>query len=412
MSGLKYWLWLSTLKGIGIITAKNLIDFFGSPKDIYFAREKHFNSAGITSKAELDALGNKNLDRASLIWRRCDELDIRILTMQDAEYPVRLLNIYDPPILLYIKGRMQAFDEEAAIGMVGTRRATPYGLRVAEQLAYEVTKEGGLIVSGLADGIDTAAIRGSLRGNGKPVGILGTGVDIVYPQKNRYIQDDVGQVGTLISEFPPGTQPNSANFPQRNRLISGISAGVVIIEAPRRSGALITASRALEQGRDVFVVPGNIDSPACEGSNELLKEKYAIAVTSGWDILREYERVYPDKILRIAEKLKTLSRNEPDQEQNTLVAGPITQYLTQKSVDNKADQEYIDIKAQLEELSEDEICVVSVMQESEMHIDDIIELTGQPPSIVMSALTSLELKGYAAEKRGRRYSLVISKGKA
>lgn len=296
MSGLKYWLWLSTLHGIGPVTARKLIDYFGSPKSVYFARDKHYAEAGICEKAELEALENKNLDRAARIWRDCDELDIRILTMHDADYPQRLANIYDPPIVLYIKGRLPAIDDEVVIAMVGTREATPYGLRVAERLAFEVAKGGGIIVSGLAEGIDTMAVLGALRAGGRPLAVLGTGLDVYYPQKNRLLQEDVAQAGALISEYPPGTQPVRTNFPARNRIISGLSLGVTIVEAPKKSGALITAARALEQGRDLFVVPGNIDSPACKGSNELLKDNCALAVTSGYDILREYEAAYPQKL--------------------------------------------------------------------------------------------------------------------
>jgi len=413
MSVLKYWLWLSTLHGIGPRTAKILIDYFGSPKDVYFAREKHYIAAGLTEKSDLNALENKNLDRASRIWRNCDELDIRLLTIQDAEYPLRLLNIYDPPTVLYIKGRLPVIDEEAVIAMVGTRGATPYGLRVTEQLAYEVAKNGGLIASGLAEGIDTMAILGALRAGGKPLAVLGTGLDVYYPLKNRLLQDDVAHTGALISEYPPGTQGVRTNFPARNRIISGISVGVTIIEAPKKSGALITAARAMEQGRDVFVVPGNIDSVASEGSNELLKENYALAITSGLDILREYELVYPQKLRHCPkENSGTLSAgNALKAPENTASAEPVSQESTEKVVDNTDELEYIDLKGQLEGLSEDELSIVSVMTGREMHIDDIIDLSGREPSRVLSALTALELKGYALSGRGRRYSLVVSKDK-
>ena len=412
MSVLKYWLWLSTLHGIGPRTAKKLIDFFGSPKDIYFAREKHYAAAGISEKAELKALEDKNLDRASRIWRDCDELDIRLLTIQDAEYPQRLLNIYDPPTVLYIKGRLPVIDEEVVVAMVGTRGATPYGLRVTERLAYEVTKGGGLIVSGLAEGIDTVAILGALRAGGKPLAVLGTGIDVYYPPKNKLLQDDVAQTGALISEYPPGTLPARSNFPARNRIISGVSVGVTIIEAPAKSGALITASRAMEQGRDVFVVPGNIDSPACQGSNALLKENCALAVTSGRDILREYDAAYPQKLIANTEDLMTVSAaGQLKNPENTATAVPLSQESTEKVVDKTDELEYIDLKEQLENLSEDELSVVSVMSSREMHIDDIIDLSQCEPSRVLSALTALELKGYAVSGKGRRYSLIISKDK-
>ncbi len=413
MSGPKYWLWLSALQGVSLKTANALLDYFGGPKELYFAGGKHLSSAGIASKAELERLEDKGLERAYAIWRKCDENDIRILTRQDSDYPYRLINTYDPPLLLYIKGKLPVIDDEVLIGMVGTRRATPYGLRVAEQLGYEVTKEGGVIVSGLAEGIDTAAILGALRAGGRPIAVLGTGLDVYYPAKNRYLQDDLASAGTLISEYPPGTAPNAANFPARNRIISGISAGVVIVEAPKQSGALITALRAQEQGRDVFVVPGNIDSPACEGSNALLKDKCAIPVMSGWDIVSEYERAYPQKIFRAAQKLKALRDEElPGAPGNSASAVPLSSNPAELSLDNGSEQGYIGLQAQLEELSEDELGVISVMRKTEMHIDDIIELSGQSPDRVLSALTSLELRGYAVAGKGRRYSLIVKNGGA
>jgi DNA processing protein len=412
MSVLKYWLWLSTLHGIGPRTANKLIDYFGSPKSVYFARDKHYLESGICEKSELDALENKSLDKVSRIWRDCDELDIRIMTIHDADYPQRLANIYDPPVVLYIKGRLPVIDEEAVIAMVGTRGATPYGLRATERLAYEVTRGGGIIVSGLAEGIDTMAIMGALRAGGRPLAVLGTGIDIYYPSKNRLLQEDVARVGALISEYPPGTMPARTNFPARNRIISGLSVGVTVVEAPEKSGALITAARALEQGRDVFVVPGNIDSPACKGSNELLKDNCALAVTSGYDILREYEAAYPQKLKSGAENSSAKAADKALKvPENTASAVPVLQESTEKVVDNAEELEYIDLKEQLKNLSEDELSVVSVMTERDMHIDDIIDLSGREPSRVLSALTSLEIKGYAVSGRGRRYTLIVSKDK-
>lgn len=412
MSGLKYWLWLSNMYGLGSKSAKALLSHFGSPKDVYFARDWQYSEAGITSKDELKLLNNKNLDKASEIWRFCDENGVRILTMQDAEFPLRLANIENPPLLLYVKGKLPVIDEEVVIGMVGTRGATPYGLRAAEKLGYEVTKEGGVIASGLADGIDTAAIRGALRAGGKPIAVIGTGIDVYYPPKNKLLQDDIAQMGTLITEYAPGTAAKSDNFPIRNRLISGLSVGVVVVEAPKKSGALITAARALDQGRDVFAVPGNIDSPACEGSNSLLKDKFAVAVITGWDIVGEYERAYPNKLHRVALKLKALQDEKlalaPE---NNASATPLKQDSTEQTLDNKSSAEYIDLETQLKDLSDDELGIVSVMQKDEMHIDDIIELTGQAPGSVLSALTSLEIKGYAISRKGRRYSLVLTKDK-
>ena len=179
--------------------------------------------------------------------------------------------------------------------MVGTRHASPYGMTTAKKMGYQITKCGGIVVSGMAYGIDGMAMKGALTAGAPVVGILGCGAEMVYPPSNRPLFSDVENYGCIMSEFPPGTPPVKWNFPKRNRIISGMSCGVLVVEAPEKSGALITARCAADQGRDVFVVPGNIDVPTFVGSNRLLRDG-AIAVSSGWDILSEYQMQFPDKI--------------------------------------------------------------------------------------------------------------------
>lgn len=192
--------------------------------------------------------------------------------MQDAAYPGRLKNIYDPPCLLYVKGRLPVFDEELAVAVVGTRDCTPYGVACAEKLGYGLTCGGAVVVSGLAKGIDAAATRGALRAGGVTVGVVGNGLDIRYPYESGYLYEDVAAAGALLSEYPPGARPAKAHFPARNRILSGLSAATLVVEAPERSGALITAGTAMEQGREVFAVPGPIDAPASAGCNRLIQD--------------------------------------------------------------------------------------------------------------------------------------------
>lgn len=379
MSGLKYWIWLASRRGVGAKTAGSLLAHFHTPEAVYFADQTAYEALPELSQREKAALGDKDLVPARKALEQTLELGGRILTIQDAEYPERLRNIYDPPILLYIKGMLPAMDEEAAVAVVGTRRATPYGLRMAEQIAYEVSKGGGLIVSGLASGIDSAAARGALRSGRPVVGVLGNGLDVVYPRHNRRLYEDVAAVGALVTEYPPGTQPEGRNFPVRNRILSGLSAGVLVVEAPERSGALITASRALEQGRDLFVVPGNIDAPACAGSNELLKD-CAAAVTQGWDILAQYYNLYPDKIRRVPSQPLEKAPEIQEPAAEPLVKSQAQAVAsTKKEIDKGKDRDYIDIKVEFQNLSADESSVVSVLDTDETQVDDIILRANLPP---------------------------------
>ncbi len=230
-----------------------------------------------------------------------------ILTMQDAAYPNRLRGIYDPPVLLYGRGALPLFDEEAAIAVVGTRSCTPYGVAVAEEFGYEMAKQGALVVSGMARGIDAAAQRGALRAGGLTAAVLGGGVDVVYPAENRRLYEDIAAVGVLLSEYPPGTEPRSGHFPVRNRIMSGLTLASVVVEAPPRSGALITAHLALDQGRDVFAVPGPITAEASRGCNELIREGAGLA-SCAWDILGEYEARFPLRLHKTARSSRRCRR--------------------------------------------------------------------------------------------------------
>ena len=266
MSNLKYWIWLSALRGLGNRNKLELLGRFGTPENLYYADGGQME--------DLDPDLRKILDRRSLaetdrILGECERLGLRVLTFQDTEYPDRLKNIYDPPLLLYVKGRMPLFDEEVALAMVGTRSCTPYGVASAETLSHRLAKQGALIVSGLARGIDSAAHRGALRAGGLTAAVLGNGHDVTYPAENGPLYADIAAAGVILSEYPPGTRPERQNFPARNRIISGLCLGTIVVEAPARSGALITAETALEQGRDVFAVPGPIDSPSSVGCNRL-----------------------------------------------------------------------------------------------------------------------------------------------
>ena len=264
-----HWIWLAHRPGVSDRMKVRLLQHFREPEDIYFADgEAYRHVEGMTAEAA-EGLKDKNLTAAEDILESCRREGLHILTFQDAAYPSKLKNIADPPILLYYKGQLPDLDALPVIGVVGTRKASAYGMQTAKRMGYQIGKCGGIVVSGMAYGIDGMAMSGALTAGQITVGVLGCGADIVYPLSNRALFRDVQQYGCILSEFAPGTQPARWTFPKRNRIISGLSDGVLLVEAPEGSGALITARRALEQGRDVFVVPGNIDQPGFVGSNQL-----------------------------------------------------------------------------------------------------------------------------------------------
>ncbi|MBQ7001935.1 MAG: DNA-processing protein DprA [Oscillospiraceae bacterium] len=415
-----HWLWLAHRPGINDRMKAVLLQHFQDPEDLYFADQKALAHIDGLSPEGLEALQDKKLVSAEQILEACQQEDLHILTYRDAAYPAALKNIPDPPLVLYYKGQLPSLDSSPVIGVVGTRKASAYGLTSAKRLGYQIGKCGGIVVSGMAYGIDGMAMSGALTAGAKVVGVLGCGADLVYPLSNRALFKDVERYGCILSEFPPGTPPVKWNFPKRNRIISGLSNGVLVVEAPEKSGALITARLAAEQGRDVFAVPGNIDMPSFVGSNRLLRDG-AIMVSSGWDILSEYEALYPDKIRKEtapvhqtaypdeveaagAEPEKTL----PKVAQTAAVPGKKTHLkkkLEKKSIDKEPSSAYSDVNKEKPKLSEEEQMIVSALQSGERLVDDVIAETGLTTGKLLSSLTMLELKGVLRRLPGKRISL-------
>ena len=289
MAELKYWIWMNEL-GINPMTSYRVMEHFGGPMETFFAEREEFAKApGLMLKnLEVDAFLKKDLGHVYKIQDDMQAMGGRILTQQDAEYPQRLRDIEDAPFVLYVRGRLPAVDDEAAIVIAGTRKCSPYGMVASAKIAEEITKHGGLVVSGLAAGIDTAAAEGALRAGGPVIGVLGCGLERVYPSENVALFEEVLQEGAIVSEYPPGTEPYGRNFPRRNRIMTGLSLALVVVEMPtERSGTMHSVDHALSQGRDVFIVPANIDSPTSVASNALIADGFQAAST-GWQILRDY----------------------------------------------------------------------------------------------------------------------------
>ena len=295
MAALNYWLWLTTRKGVGQRGVLRVLEYFGTPERVYFVQQEDLEMIPDLAPQAIRGLLDKNMEESEAILGRCDRLGVQIMTIQDADYPERLRQLSDPPAVLYILGRRIRFDEEAAIGVVGSRKPSAYGQQVAPRLGLELARCGALLVSGIAQGIDSLALRGALKGGGSVVSVLAGGVDVPYPKENRFLYQDVAAVGALISEYPPGTPHRAEQFPIRNRLISGLSLGVVAVECARFSGTMRTIDHALEQNRDVFAVPGNIDAPMSQGPNWLIQQG-ARPVTCGEDILADYWDQFPQKL--------------------------------------------------------------------------------------------------------------------
>lgn len=401
-----HWIWLSSLPKVSISLKMKLLHKFHDPEEIYEAEEEaYFTVEGMTDRA-VEALQNKNLAEAERILNICSEKCISILTYADSAYPNRLKNTHEPPPVLYYKGRLPDWEKVPAIGIVGTRKASGYGMQVSERMGFQIADCGGLVVSGGADGIDTQALVGAMK-TGKPVvAVLGCGADVVYPAKNKGLFWEIEKQGCLLTEYAPGTPPHAWNFPQRNRIISGLAVGVLVIEAPEQSGALNTARHALEQGRDLFVVPGNIDSPNSIGSNALLREG-AIASLSGWDVLREYESLYPGVVHKREKRYDTDLLVAEKRVYPQIIPEKVS-IADKKSIDNREKSQYSVMEKAQKDLNEEEKRVLQFVTQVPRNVDSIIAESELPTGKVLSILTMLAMKGVVQNHPGKCVSLKSS----
>lgn len=359
---LLYWLALTEVKGVGARRAALLIRAMGSPRRVFEASQGEILSINGMSRKVAEEIKRFN-DWEMLRGRvqRCREEGISIITLSSPEYPALLREIPDPPPVLYVHGEL-ADDDRFSVAIVGPRVPTDYGRRVAAMMAGELVRCGLTIVSGMARGIDTTAHLAAIKNGGRTIAVLGSGIDVPYPPENKGLMKRIAEAGAVISEFPPGTGPERENFPKRNRIISGLSLGVLVVEATRDSGALITARCGLEQDRDVFAVPGMITSDRSTGTNKLIRAG-AILVERPGDILEE-----------IAPQLKG--------------------YLQER-------------KGREIPLTEEEKMILGFLSPEPLHIDEITRAAGMAPGRVMGLLTGLELKGVIQQCEGKRFCLPL-----
>lgn len=294
MVDVRYWIWLTLQLGPVYRHTDKVISFFSDARKVYNASEETLKEAGFSDEV-VKRLADKDVNETNSVYAYCVKNQVGLLPYDSPVYPARLKKISDPPLLLYFKGNLPDIDDNVCIAAVGTRRITEYGRREAYTISYDMTSAGAIIVSGLASGIDSVCHRACLDAYGKTVAVLGCGIDVVYPKENAELYSEIIKNGVIITEYSPGVRPLPQNFPHRNRIVSGLSLGTLVLEADKKSGALITARTALEQGRDLFSLPGKVGELNSLGTNDLIKNG-AKMVTSAVDILEEYECLFPHRI--------------------------------------------------------------------------------------------------------------------
>lgn len=367
---LKYWIALKSVKGIGYVSFPALVDRFGSPAAVFSASFFDLQQTeGISSRIAAAIVNFGDWDNVKAELELVKKSKVNIITYQDELYPHNLLNVYDRPPYIYVRGILSKDDINIAI--VGSRAASTYGRYTTERISRELALKGITVVSGMARGIDSAAHRGAITAQGRTIAILGSGLDVIYPPENKKLFNDIIENGAVISEFALGTPPRASNFPARNRIISGMSYGVVIVEAGEKSGSLITARLALEQGREVFAVPGSIDSAGSRGTNKLIKQG-AKLIENTDDILEE-----------IMPQIETTSALKP-----VAISGIEKMANKHQETLNEIDRKIFDF--------------VSL---GRIHIDDLISSTGLSSANILSALTTMELKGIIQQLPGKFFSL-------
>jgi DNA processing protein len=402
MPGIEYWVWLAEVK-LPAVKKAMLARYRGGAEQVYRAGRMEYESCGYLTRGDIELLMNKDLTRTNTILDKCDTKDIRIIRYDDELYPERLRNISDAPVLLYFRGSFPNFDELLTIAVIGTRKATPEGIKIAERIGRDLANSGTLVLSGMALGIDSAATEGALKSGHTAAVVLGSGIDVPYPSEKKSLYRDLCFGGTVISEYPPETPPYSSNFPARNRIISGLSCGVVVVEAGKHSGSTITVERALEQGRDVYAVPGSLFSEMSTGTNELLKQG-ARPVTMAWDVLQDYAAVYPHIVESILKDVPLVKKEE-------LRLGDIalreikTEELEEISEKPKKilGKKLKSEKLSLEGFTDLERDIIVSISDIPLQPDEIEELIGASTAEIMSALTMLELRGAMERLPGNRY---------
>ena len=386
MSETVYWIWMQLALGAGART-DDILTAFPTARALYESDGMTRRVSGVWTAKQLDRLEHVRLGDAQRILDKCARAGCAVLTPQDSAYPPALRNLADRPLALYVRGDLSCICEKLAIAVVGSRRASMYSLDVTRQICRDLARAGAVVVSGCALGVDSAAHTGAIYGGGKTVGVLGSGFGARYLMANEALREQVAQNGALVTEYPPGTEAYASHFPLRNRLISGLSAGVLVIEAGEKSGSLITARHAAEQGRDVFGVPGDLTSLDYTGVNRLIRDG-AKPVFSARDVLEEYMWVYDGLSFETLAQQPLQLAKEPAKRPAPTPA-PVPPQRRQPD----------------DTVSEDAKAVFAQFEETALYTDDLVRATGFEPNRVFTALTELEICGFIKMIEGKRYTL-------
>ena len=402
MVDIRYWLWLSLALNPNFKHTNKILSAFADAKEVYTADAEKLSGAGL-SEEMCTRLCDKSVKQTKEVFSFCREQGIKLIAYDSPEYPERLRKISNPPILLYCMGDMPDIDDNVCIATVGTRKITEYGRREAYTLTFDLSVAGAVIVSGMARGIDTVCHNACLDAYGTTVAVLGSGIDVIYPKENQALYEDIANHGAVITEYAPGTAPLAGNFPQRNRIISGLSLGTLVLEADSRSGALITAETALAQGRDIFSLPGKVGELNSVGTNDLIKNG-AKMVTTATDVLEEYECLFPHRIrieniksAPVRYKMSHRHNSQPsDPKKNegnsTPEADKVSTPITQsKPLPDTSSLDETSIKV-LKKMEPGEAITPDELVDSELSISDI-----------MVAMTILEINNFVKNLPGGKF---------
>lgn len=380
MSDKKYWVWLSTALGAAA-RVDEIFSAFSHPKEIYESTGGERMLAGVFTRRQLEKMSETKLSDAENTVEICSRNGWNIVVPSDADYPAGLRRLPDKPLVLYVDGDIKCLKGRITLGVVGTRKPSYESIAVTEKISSDLAKAGVVVISGGALGIDSAAHQGALNAAGKTVCVLGCGLGTDYLMENEALRRDISRSGAVVAEYPPFKKASRYTFPERNRIISGMSRGVLVVEAGAKSGSLITAKRAAEQGRDVFAIPGSILTSAYTGVNNLIKDG-ARAVTSAADILEGYAVMYPDRL-----NMAAIAENS---------ANPVFDIKNEKKKINKKAESGFGAEADR---------VYAVFGDEPLHPDDICAATGLSPAKVIAALMQLEIGGLIEQTDGKNYIL-------
>ncbi len=415
-----YWIWVATKFGVASKEFAKLADKFSSPYDIYRLTAEELEQISGLGKSIREKLCDKSIEEAYSLIKCCRKYKIEIIGYGDEKYPARLRSIEDPPVVLYCLGKLPNMNSRLCIGAVGTRKMSEYGKQTAYKICYELASANAIIVSGMALGIDSVCASGALEAGASTVAVLGCGVLVTYPKEHAKLKKVIEKRGAIISEYPPFASPNASNFPKRNRIISGLCQGVLVVEGAKGSGALITASRAIAQGRELFAVPGNVDESNSEGPNELIQNGANVAL-SAKDILDNFAFLYGD-VINYARLTYASKRSELDESvlkkygvSSAYYKGKFTQKEPDEALSSSTPSAspYADIKlsfpkrestqrlaseqnksaAAYEGLDENTRKIYDALPKDKDFAPDAVAVDGQSISDIIGALTILEING-------------------